>query len=187
MRKGIAALLAAILMITALSGCNTVLLVKDLADLAAAQSQTETFVSYDRQYRLTAPGTWVSATGELSADASLEIANTRQEMYVLLIVEDKDYFVDSFTLKDYAEVVLEMMVDSMEDAELRHTGAIQVHGLSGQSAELRGVVEHLKFAYWVDFLETDTAFLQVVGWTLQGMASENQQTIQEVMRSLELS
>lgn len=177
------------------SGCNTVALIQDLAMLAQEEeTEPSTVVSPDQRYSLDIQGTWREAeAGELSWDAALEVANDSRDCYVVLLTEAKSDFSADFTLEDYRTVVLQSMEESLDGCQTVSGGPIEVGGMAGEAVELTGQTEvelledktsRIGVTYWVDFLENETDFVRVTGWTTEERADANRDTVRQVMRSL---
>lgn len=177
---------AALIAMGSLGGCNTVRLINYLAkDSEAGESGlTQEVYSSDGRFAFTIGGRWRNAAGELSDDAILEVANERADSYALLLTEDKLNFSEGSTAEDYALLVLDSFESSLENFEVADTGTIQSGGLEGVTMAVQGEIDGLRVKYWVDCLENDEEFVQVLGWTAFGRAEENEADILQVMRSL---
>ncbi|MBN2099742.1 MAG: hypothetical protein JW753_09115 [Dehalococcoidia bacterium] len=130
------------------------------------------------------PKGW-SEHSDLNDEADIQVANTKEEMYIIVLSEYKEDFADDFTVNDHSELTLEYLLDSVEDVEIRSGPTeIQVNGQPALQYEIRGVVDGIKAAYLHITVDGEMAFHQVVAWTLSSRYDKNQATLQSVIDTL---
>ena len=116
----------------------------------------------------------------MNEEASIKASNPVQEMYAMVITEDKSDFTDDMNLEQYTEIVMEAMVANVEKPDSTPPLAVRVNGLEGRQYLIQGEVKNVKVTYLVTTVETAANFHQVVTWTLSSRISKNQTTLQGV-------
>lgn len=174
--RRLAALLAAgVLMTISLCGCNVVLLMENLH----AVSTPVTFTSDDGRYSLTATAVWERDPDSTNA---LFIQRTdAREGYVTVIREEKAELGFALTLQEYAEIYTQTLGDTREDTNAVR-GTLRERPV--YTFDQRGSVNNIRVAYRVYCLETDDAFVAMVGWMRASDWAEHEQELQQVLESL---
>lgn len=101
-----------------------------------------------------------------------------------MLAESKEDIGLDVGLDAYMDASLEVMQKGMDNVTHTQGTPVTVGGMRGLSAEMRGEADDATFVYWLYFLENDDDFVRVVGWTTAERASDNQEAVQKVMRSL---
>lgn len=112
--------------------------------------------------------------------ASIKASNPLQEMYAMVITEEKSDFSDEMTLQEYTEIVLESMEENVEKPDATSPLTVMVNGLEGRQYLLQGEVKNVKVTYLVTTVETAANFHQIVTWTLTSRISKNRTALQGV-------
>lgn len=177
-KKSLAALAAACLMLVMGSGCYVVKLAEVMQD--------KTLTSEDGAYSLTMKGGWTDAEGLLNKHAVLEAAMASKEKYVMVIPYDKED-VGNRTLQEVSELLIAEIKDGCKNGVVSGRSSLEIDGCAAYTAQVDGKVDNLSFTYWVSCVETDKAFVEIVGWTLSSMAGDNKDNIRSVMHSLHVN
>ena len=150
-----ALLVAGVLMTISLCGCNVVLLMENLN----AISSPVTFTSDDGRYSLTATDVWEK---DLDSTNALFIQRTdSREGYVTIIRDAKAELGFDLTLQEYAEIYTQTLGDTREDTSVVR-GALKER--LAYTFDQRGSVNNIRVSYRVYCLETDDAFVAMIGW-----------------------
>lgn len=181
MRKSIytlSRLLLVTLLVLSLGGCNIIAVIE--------LHQDKTISSADGKWSLTVPGTWVDAT-DSNQDMQLEVACQNPEQYVGILAFGKANLV---TICDDLEHFVELRMMDFENALANMQAGdftqTQVAGCDGLSVEVTGYSSAYKYIYWLTYLETEDAFVEVQGYSLASNADDVRDTVRGVMETLKI-
>ena len=162
-------LTAIALLVCAVAGC------KQIQSLA----QPTVLKSADGKFQLTVPAGW-REDSSLNDKAEIRAANPQQEMYVVVITEQKADFTDETTLDHYTELTLESMKANLASPDSTPAVPVRINGNPGQQYLIQGAIKNVKLSYLVTTVETTAHFHQIITWTLFSRASKNQTTLQKL-------
>lgn len=161
-----------ILLVLVIAGC------KQLENL----SRPSVLKSTDGKFQLTVPGGWRDAPS-LHDSASLKAANGLNEMYVIVISENKIDFADGMNLDKYTDITRTGMMSKLKSPEATPPTKVTIHGIPGRQYLLQGEGQNVKVAYLITDVETDSHYHQIITWTLLSRISKNQPILQQVTES----
>ena len=179
------ALVVAFLMsLPLLGGCNTILLTRELAAKTEEGNTPQTVATPDGRYEVTVTGGWTEDSEQLENPQALRVIHTRRDMVVIVLAESKEEIGLDIGIEEYMDASLEVMQEDAQD--VTHTAGVPVTvgGMRGLSAEMREETDDLELIYWLYFLENDDDFVRVVGWTTAEREADNRQAVQNVMQSV---
>ena len=179
------ALVVAFLMsLPLLGGCNTILLTRELAAKTEEGNTPQTVATPDGRYEVTVTGGWTEDSKQLENPQALRVIHTRRDMVLIVLAENKEEIGLDIGIEEYMDASLEVMQEDAQD--VTHTAGVPVTvgGMRGLSAEMREETDDLELIYWVYFLENDDDFVRVVGWTTAEREADNRQAVQNVMQSV---
>lgn len=179
------ALVVAFLMsLPLLGGCNTILLTRELAAKTEEGNTPQTVATPDGRYEVTVTGGWTEDSEQLENPQALRVIHTRRDMVVIVLAESKEEIGLDIGIEEYMDASLEVMQEDAQD--VTHTAGVPVTvgGMRGLSAEMREETDDLELIYWLNFLENDDDFVRVVGWTTAEREADNRQAVQNVMQSV---
>ena len=177
-RRLAALLAAAVMMALSLCGCNVVLLLGNLEET----SSPVTFTSDDGRYSLTATAVWEKDPD--SANALFIQRTDAREGYVTVIRDAKAELESGLTLQEYAEFYIQTLGDTREDTSVVR-GALKER--PAYTFDQRGSVNNIRVAYRAYCLETDDAFVAMIGWMRASDWAEHEQELQQVLESLTIN
>ena len=135
--------------------------------------------SPDGKFQLTVPAGW-KEDASLNDKAGIKAANPLQEMYVIVITEEKADFVDETTLDEYTNIILESMTSNLTSPDSSPPLPVTINGNAGRQYVIQGAVKNVKLSYLVTTVETPAHFHQITSWTLSSRISRSQTALQEV-------
>jgi hypothetical protein len=131
------------------------------------------------EYSLDVPS-HMRETDNLNDVASLQFQNIFKEMYVVVIDEDKQEFIDTFieleeydTTKSVAEnyrtVQMKSFGESIEITSQSEPKAVRINGLDAQKVQFDGRIESVKaeIAYFITYIEGREKMYMIMAWTLK--------------------
>lgn len=169
--------LALILLLT-LSGCASA--------GASAQKKTPVLQSGDGKDSLMADVGWSKAENSLYPTAEL-IARGPDTDYVAVVKKPKSELVGVNSTEDFLTYVRGRFALLATGLSWGKRSGIKVGGLSGLAVPLQGTGRSSgkKLSYWLDLLEGENDFYEIIGWSDASRASADSGDIQKVMGSFQ--
>ena len=146
-------------------------------------SSTESFVAPDGSVSVKAPSNFATDP-TLHPDATLQISNRADELYLIAFVEPKNAIASTATLEVIAELGREDLATSLEGSRTSTVQTRQIGGMRAVSAEVVGSIDGLEIAYVHTVIETPSRFLEVTAWTLADDFSVKKSTLTEMIDSV---
>lgn len=143
---------------------------------------TQTITSEDGSSTLSVPTGWSKQT-DLNAEATLQVANPREELYLIVIREPKTDFPKSTTLETLVKLVRTNAEKSITDAQFSEPTATTIDGFSAKQFDVSGTVSGIKAKYLYAVIETPKNYYQVMSWTLADKYIENKSKLQDAINS----
>ena len=149
------------------------------------QNQTPEKVvkSIDGQIQVTVPSGWTESS-ELNDDAVLEVGNVWDELFLIVILENKRDFI-SVDLEYYSQVTTEALISDIESPEKSQPLELLIHNNRAIQYEIRGTVEDLNIAYLHTSVEDSQNYYQVLAWTLSSQFHNKESILQDVIQSFQ--
>ena len=164
-----------------LSGCSSAPSEKGEGG-KAPEAKTKTVASSDKLIEISIPEGW-KETDQLNDIANIQVANISKEQYTITLSESKADFSDSFTLKDYYDVISGNMASGIQNAELSEPKEITINRQKALQFKLTGELDKIKVAYLTTVIESEDNFHQIISWTLQSKYDEYQKIYEEIANS----
>ncbi len=180
MQKGISLLVVMMLFCALMVGCSG-------GNDGGNETAGTVLASTDSKFQFTADESWENLSGshELNDVAVIEAADKSTERYAVVIAENKaDIAMD---LEQYTNFIFEQMKSALTDAEAVDPATATINGYNGYKGELTGTISNVNVHYWVDTLENDTYFVQLVGWTLNSKTEENRESINKMLETFKIN
>jgi hypothetical protein len=162
-------LITIVLLVCVVAGC------KQLQSLA----RPTVLKSPDGKFQLTVPAGW-RENSSLNDQAAIKAANPLEEMYVIVITEQKVDFTDDMTLDQYTSIIRDSMTSRLASPDSTPPFPVTINGNAGRQYEIQGEAKNVKLAYLVTTVETAAHFHQIITWTLRSRIDKNQTTLQKV-------
>lgn len=146
---------------------------------AAAQN---VLVGSDGVSQITLPDGWVEDR-ELHDSAEIQASKRADEMYVIVLSENKADFQD-LTLEQHSEITRGLLLQSLTDAEV--TGPTAVTSVQGNPTlqyQIRGAIDGINVVYLHTTVETPDSYHQILAWTLPSQFEANDPQLQEIIQS----
>ena len=136
-----------------------------------------------RGVRLTIPEDW-ETIGHLRPDADIYTANERENMYVLVLADNRNETVEQFTLADHASLYRRVLAGQLD----RNEGQVptQITSVNGQAAEqyeIRGQIDGTPIVYIHTTISGAENYYQVIGWTHADQYDERIDELRNVIES----
>ena len=151
------------------------------------QNQTPEKVvkSIDGQVQVTVPSGWTKLS-ELNDDAVLEVGNVWDELFLIVILENKRDFI-SMDLDYYSRITTEGIVSDLESAEKSQPFELLIHNNRAIQYEIRGIFDDLHVAYLHTSVENGQNYYQVIAWTLNSQFHDKESILREVIQSFQIT
>lgn len=138
--------------------------------------------SADGTFQLTVPGNWSRQT-DLNKEASLQAANPREELYVIVIKESKSDFPKSATIDTVTNLVKDNAREAIINATFTEPLPTLINGNFARQFEVGGNVSSIDAKYLYTIVETQQYYYQVITWTLADRFTKNKTKMRDVSNS----
>ncbi|MEW6208995.1 MAG: hypothetical protein AB1631_11555 [Acidobacteriota bacterium] len=146
-----------------------------------ASGKPKVLRSKDGGSQITIPASWKEET-TLNNEAVIQAADVLNEMYVVVLADNKEDF-DNMTVEKYSELTRGAMMQGISSPQIGTPSRTTINSYPAMQCEIRGTVENVKIAYLHAVAETPKHFYQILTWTLPSRFEKNRPQLEEVMRS----
>ena len=113
--------------------------------------------SPDGKFQLTVPAGW-REDSSLNEKATIKAANHLQELYAIVITEDKSDFTDDMTLEQFTSITLDSMKANVDSSDSTPPMPIKINGNTARQYMLQGAIKNVKVTYLITNVETTAHF-----------------------------
>ena len=153
------------------------------AGKAEAPAVATTITSPDGLASIVLPSGWKQEQAqELHDQADLQASDRANEMYVIVMSENKEDFRD-MTAEKHSQFTRSALTEKLESPEVSAPAQVTTGGLTGTQYEIRGGVDNLNIAYLHTTVESPTHFHQILAWTLKSRFDKNRPVLDAVIQS----
>ncbi|MGI0116149.1 NINE protein [Zooshikella sp. RANM57] len=143
-------------------------------------------ISTDGRLSVTVPSHW-NVIEKLNEEAVLQVAQLRDENYLIVLAESKMDFETSVSVQEYGELVSNIILSSLEQSELiAGPMSLEVNGHPAVSYEVVGRTQRVNIYYYLVVAQSDEEYFQLVSWTLKSRMNRNKPTLQQVIKSFKV-
>lgn len=157
-------------------GCSSIM------DAVKKGGTPQVMPSTDGTYQLTVPGNWSKQT-DLNSEATLQAANLREELYVIVIKEGKTDFSKSADVDMVVNLARDSMQKSVTNAQASTPVPVNINGYPARQFDISGTVSGIQAKYLYAVVETPGNFYQIMTWTLTSSFDSSKPKLQEVINS----
>ncbi len=146
------------------------------------EGKPQVMTNTDGTYQLTVPGNWSKQT-DLNKEATLQAANPREELYVIVIKEPKTDFPKSATIDTVTDLVKDNAREAITNATFTEPLPTLINGNFARQFEVGGNVSNIDAKYLYTVIETQQYYYQVMTWTLADRFTKNKAKMRDVCNS----
>lgn len=152
----------------------------DSIEVLEPSSGESAFSVEGTNYSVSIPEEWAELADptELNPDASFALEKSDFNSYYMVIAENKVDFAD---LDTYVELVtgnLEGQATNLSEE------AITINGMTGIRKNFDLQIQGMNLVYIFDIVESDTQFVQSIGWSLKSVEEEARTDLEKILNSL---
>lgn len=152
----------------------------DSIEVLEPSSGESAFSVEGTNYSVSIPEEWAELADptELNPDASFALEKSDFNSYYMVIAENKVDFAD---LDTYVELVtgnLEGQATNLSEE------AITINGMTGIRKNFDLQIQGMNLVYIFDIVESDTQFVQSIGWSLKSVEEEARTDLETILNSL---
>lgn len=160
---------------------------------------TET-IGGNNEYKLAVPEV-MKQTDILNDIAKLQYHNPKEELYVIVIDEDKKIFQNTYkrlnkynknisATENYREVQIQQISKGITDPKILSTTNKKFKGCLEPSpiVQLDGINHNIKLgvSYYFSFAESNEKVFMVMAWTLKDLKNKHHKTLRNLVESFEI-
>ncbi|NET35264.1 MAG: hypothetical protein F6K19_25090 [Cyanothece sp. SIO1E1] len=158
-----------------------------LLGLGTANDSTPTaseqmLTSIDQRSQIMLPAGWGS-TRKLHPSAEIQAANIEDEMYLLVLSENRDNLPEQ-TIQDHSESYRKFLTDGMRYLQSQtYTKGGDINGNLAVQHEIRGALEGRSLVYLHTTIKAEDAYYQIVAWTSSSRYERNKSELEKIINS----
>lgn len=142
--------------------------------------------SDDKTISIVTPASW-KGDRSLNAEASIGIANMRDNLYSVLLRESKVDFDATLPLQAYTDLITSGLKDSAKDYYVAEPlQNLTIGGLEAQQQSLAATVDGIKIIYVITTINSEKEFFVIYSWTLASRFEANKALLKKVNESFQL-
>ena len=147
-------------------------------------SATKTVLSKDKHLSIEVPNSWTE-NNTLLPSALLGVANTSEEMYMVILSESKIDFDKKFSLAQYTKLIQTSMKREVTNSEVAgEIMPVTVNNAPAQQFSLNGSIDGVRVGYIVTCIETESSYYRIVTWTLLSRLDRNKSILINASNSI---
>jgi hypothetical protein len=147
-----------------------------------AQPEGTPLVGSDGKTEIFLPDGWVE-DNTLHDDAEIQAAKASDEMYILVLSENKADF-QGLTLAKHSEITRGILTGNLTNPQVSEPTAVtSVGGNPAVQYEIRGTINNINVIYLHTTVETANSYHQLLAWTLPSNFEQNQPELQQIIQS----
>lgn len=158
---------------------------------AARESKTDlvldntgkVIVSQNGLSQISIPENW-SIQKDLNDKAELQVSNSLQELYVIVLSESKLDFTE-MSLHKHSQLTREVLLENIKapDAVTSAPRQVTINGNSAVQYEIQASFENMNVVYLHTTVETKNNYHQILAWTLKSRFADSEAELQKVISS----
>ena len=163
--------------------CGLILAILSFIPLLVSmmQSERKEIASDDGKVRVSIPGTWTKLP-ELNKQASLQVGNGHNEVYLMVITDIKADLAN-FTLEKHQQRTRERMLDKMKNASATQPVSLTIDGHPALQDQITGTENGTDIVILHTTVDDGDHFQQILAWTLKSRWEKQNQLLREVTNS----
>jgi len=151
-----------------------------IISIVFAQDFSKVFKTSDDELSLSVPGDWDVLP--LNDAADIQVGNAAKEQYLILISEEKiDMY--GWNLKKHSYVTFGNLTSGLDDPNIKGPFEIDINDNPAIQYEIEGSTQGIRIVYLHTTVETDSAFNQLLAWTVRSKYSENKKTLKDAVNT----
>ena len=153
----------------------------DRERLQRLSTERKEIASDDGEKKVIIPGTRTKLP-ELNKQASLQVGNKRNEVY-LMVITDAKTDLDNFTLEKHHQQTRDRMLQKMKSASAIEPISLTIDGHPALQDELSGTESGTNVVFLHTTVDDGDHFQQILAWTLKSRWQKQNQLLREVTGS----
>jgi hypothetical protein len=153
----------------------------DRERLQRLSTERREIASGDGKIRVNVPGTWTKMP-ELNKQASLQVGNNHNEVY-LIVITDTKADLDNFTLEKHQQRTRDRMLEKMKNASATQPVSTTIDGHPALQDEITGTENGTNIVFLHTTVDDGDHFQQILAWTLKSRWEKQNQLLREVTAS----
>ena len=153
----------------------------DRERLQRLSTERKEIVSDDGKIKVTVPATWTKLP-ELNKQASLQVGNKSNEVY-LIVITDTKADLDNFTFEKNHQQTRDRMLQKMKNASGTQPVSLMIDGHPALQDEISGTENGMNLVFLHTTLDDGNHFQQLLAWTLKSRWQKQNQQLREVTAS----
>lgn len=140
-----------------------------------------TFNSYNEKFQITADSSWKKTSkGELNDSADIEIADTRNQKYMIVLMESKEDL--SWSYEEYSDFILAQN-STIYSVELDDVKTTKIDGYDVDYVEFMTKPDGINIYMRIYVVETENYYGQILIWTKYSQRNDVKDEFDKIISS----
>jgi hypothetical protein len=144
-------------------------------------TERKEIASDDAKIGVTVPGLWTKLP-KLNRQASLQVGNKRNEVY-LIVITDAKADLDNLSLEKHHQQTRDRMLQKMKNASATEPVSLTIDGHPALQDELTGTENGTNIVFLHTTVDDGDHFQQILAWTLKSRWLDQNQLLRDVTTS----
>jgi len=145
-----------------------------------AQDLTKVFKTPENKLGLSAPADWDVLS--LNDAADIQVGNIQKEQYLIVLSEEKtDMY--GWNLKKHSYVTFGSLTAGLDDPKIKGPFEMEINDKPAIQYEIEGSTQGTRIVYLHTTVETDSAYNQLLAWTIRSKYSENKELLKDIVNT----
>jgi Ni,Fe-hydrogenase III component G len=151
---------------------------------AIGNTSPRTVTSTDGLTQIVVPPGW-KVRDDLNEEADIQVGDLRNNAYLIILSEKKIDF-DDISYHQHSKLTRTGFMEQLDNARVSiGPTELTVNGRNAVKYELQGSVNGIKIVYLHITVDGDTAFHQILTWTVPSALDKNREAMDFLVRSFE--
>lgn len=139
-------------------------------------------LSIDGKCSIRVPARWYAKTN-LHNEAKLQAADSKGNLYLVVISESKSNFEKKETLEDYTKMITDEPPEAVKNFKASDIESIDVGDYDAQQLTVTGTLEKTKIKWLLTTVDAPKNYHQILIWTTEEKFAENRAVFEEIIES----
>jgi len=146
----------------------------------------QTISSEDGLFSITIPAGWTEITNYALNDvADIQAQNRFRTRFVVVLVTDKEDFLEEYTFEEWKEYVMESTLSGWDNGIILSVMDTEIDGQPAKQYELEGSIEPTRIKMLATYIDGENYLAQILTWTLASRYNASVEEFRAITNSIQ--